>query len=305
MKLVVLSRSRRIPSTARLCEAAERRGHKIRVVNPAGVALLLGGPRPRVQYRSKLVSVPDVIVPRLSESTASHGMSVVDQFALRGAVTLNSARAIGQARNTARCLQALSSNGIEVPRTVLSQDPAQLKHLAARVGGVPVLVKLIDGRERHGVMVCESPQSLEAALEAVLGFGHHLVMQEYVRKAGRDLRVLVVGGAAVASVSRRPRPGRLSRSLRKNAKLEAVELSAETKGVAEAAARVCGLELCAVDLLETKDGRSKVYEVIASPALPELEEATSRDLATLVITHAETLLERHRRAAQPVGGENK
>ena len=51
-------------------------------------------------------------------------------------------------------------------------------------------------------------------------------------------------------------------------------------------ARVVGLEVCAVDLLELRGGGSMVYEVHSSPGLRELEEATNEDLAVPIVTRA-------------------
>jgi ribosomal protein S6--L-glutamate ligase len=58
---------------------------------------------------------------------------------------------------------------------------------------------------------------------------------------------------------------------------------------AERTARLVGLEVAAVDLLDVK-GRLKVFEVNSSPALPEMEAATGMDLATPIIERAEALI---------------
>ncbi len=292
MKLVVLSRSRTIPSTRRLVEAGKARGHQVRVLNPAQVSVHLDTRKSRLLYRGKVVRLPDVVIPRVGTSIASYGLAVVDQFAARGAIVMNGARAIELSRNPARCLQRLSAAGLNIPATVMSRDVGQLQSMVERVGGVPVLVKLLQGSERRGVMVCESRGSLEAALEAVLGLGHNIVLQEYVRKAQRDVRVFVVGGVALAAVVRVPRPGRLSRTLARFARLEPCKLTPSLRLAAESAAALCELEVCAVDLLQVRRQRAaKVFELNCSPALPEMEAATGVDLATAIIKRAEDLLE--------------
>jgi ribosomal protein S6--L-glutamate ligase len=172
---------------------------------------------------------------------------------------------------------------------VMARDAGDLKEMVGLVGGVPVLVKLLQGQEKHGVMVCESLQSLEAALEAILGLGHNLVVQQYVKKTGHDLRVLVIGGKAVAGVRRRPRVGRLSATLNRGARLEGITLSPAQREAAEGAARLVGLDVAAVDLLDVQ-GAPKVFEVNSSPALPELEAATGMDLADLIVAQAEQLV---------------
>jgi ribosomal protein S6--L-glutamate ligase len=295
MRLVLLSRSRTIPSTRRLAEAATARGHVVRVLNPANIALKLDGEHSKLLTRSRTIRTPDLVIPRIAASIANIGLPVVDQFALQGAAVMNTALAIGRSRNPARCLQHLASNGLSVPTTVMARDAGELKALVDDVGGVPVLVKLHSGSERRAVMVCESLQSLEAALEAVLGLGHQIVMQQYVKR-GHDLRVFVVGGQALAAVSRLPRPGRVSRTLNRFARLEAVPVAGALKTVAERAAQLCELEVCAVDMIEAK-GQLKVFEVNASPALPEMETATGVDLAQAIIVRAEFLV--NERAARP------
>src|SRR5207302_1196832 len=81
-------------------------------------------------------------------------------------------------------------DGIEVPATHMVHEAADLKRLSKSVGGYPLYVKILRGNERHGTMVAETPKSLLAALEAVLGLGHDLVLQQYL-KGGRELRVVV------------------------------------------------------------------------------------------------------------------
>jgi ribosomal protein S6--L-glutamate ligase len=288
MKLTLLSRSAAIPSSRRLVEAARARGHQVRVLNPVRVEMHLDGVSANLYYRQKKLFPGDVVIPRIGRSIATYGLAVLNQFAMRGVPQMNTAPAITRARNPMRALQLLSAHGIDIPATVMARDASDLKAMVSLVGGVPVLVKLLKGQDKGGVMVCESLQSLEATLEAILGLGHNLVVQEYVRRTGRDLRVMVVGGQAVAAVLRRPRVGRLAQTLLHGARLEAVTPSPDQCDAAVAAARLMGLEVAAVDMLEAK-GKTKVFEVNSSPALTEMEAATGVDLADLIVRRAEQL----------------
>lgn len=289
MKVTILSRSATIPSTRRLVEASRARGHQVRVLNPARVEMHLDGRAANVYYQRKPLAPGDVVIPRIAQSISNYGLAVVNQFAMCGVPQMNSAQAIAQARNQLRCLQLLSAHGIDIPATVMARDAHDLKSMVSLVGGVPVLVKLLKGQEKGGVMVCESLLSLEAALEAILGLGHNLVVQQYVRQTGRDVRVLVVGGQAVAAVWRKPKVGRLARTLLHGARLEPMELSVAQRTAAVAAVRLVGLEVAAVDLLDVK-GKPKIFEVNSSPALTEMETATGLDLAGLIIERAEALV---------------
>ena len=182
-----------------------------------------------------------------------------------GIPALNGAYGIAASRNKMRSLQMLSAAGVPVPRTVMASDPSGLKEMVRLVGGVPVLVKLLSTSGKTGVMICESLQSLEAALEAILGLGQNIVVQQYLKGAkGRDLRVLVVGGEVVAAMRRSAPPGRLSHSLRHGARFEPADLAPAYARAALRAARVLQLEVCAVDMLDVRGG-PRVFEVNSSP----------------------------------------
>ncbi len=305
MHLTVLSRSPSIYTTRRLVEAARARGVTARVVDPLDVEMGLGD-EPAVYWRRRRFPRTDVVVPRIGLSIHQFGLSVVNQLELMGIPVLNGAYGISASRNKMRSLQLLAAAGVRVPRTVMAADPSGLKEMVKLVGGVPVLVKLLSANEKSGAMICESLQSLEAALEAILGLGQNIVVQQYLRGAkGRDLRVLVVGGAVVAAMRRSPPVGRFSRNLRRGAQFERAELPAAYARVAVAAARVMRLEVCAVDMLDVR-GTPLVFEVNSSPSIREAETACGIDAAARIVDRAFAVAEagrpRRRPAAAPAGG---
>jgi ribosomal protein S6--L-glutamate ligase len=213
----------------------------------------------------------------------------VNQLQLAGIPVLNGAYGISASRNKMRSLQLLAAAGVRVPRTVMASDASGLKEMVRLVGGVPVLVKLLSTSEKSGVMICESLQSLEAALEAILGLGQNIVVQQYLKGAkGRDLRVLVVGGQVVAAMRRSPPVGRFARNLRRGAQFETVDLPPAYARAALDAARVLQLEVCAVDMLDVK-GAPRVFEVNSSPSIREPESACGVDAAGRIVERAEAL----------------
>lgn len=287
MNLTVLSRSPAIYTTRRLLEAGSARGHNARALDPLRCEMHLDGKRAHLFYERAEMPPCDVVVPRIASSIAAYGLSVLNGFELRGTPVVNGSAGIATARNKMRCLQMLAAHGIPIPSTVMASTASDLKAMVELVGGVPVLVKVLQGGERTGVMVCQSLQSMESTLEALLGLGHDLVIQQYaLDRRGRDIRTLVVGGEVVASARRRPKVDKLSRSLARGARLEKVQLGADFQRMAVEAARLVGLEVAAVDMLDLKDG-PRIFEVNASPGLKDLEQATGQDLATEVVALAE------------------
>jgi ribosomal protein S6--L-glutamate ligase len=260
----------------------------VRVLDPVRVEMHLAD-SPGAYYERKRLGRTDVVVPRIAPSVQAYGLAVVNHFEMLGIPTLNSAAGIAASRNKMRALQLLAAGGVQVPPTVMAANASDLKALVELVGGLPVLIKLLTPSERPLVMVCESLQSMEAALEAVLSMGHNLVVQRYVRrKRERDLRALVVGEKVIAWVERRPRPGRLLHTLARGAKLKSVKVPSALDQLAVKAARVVGLDIAAVDLLEAAAG-PMVFDVNSSPGLKDLERATGKDLALPIIGRAEEL----------------
>lgn len=290
MRLTILSRSATVPSTARLAKEARARGHKVTVLNPVKLELTFDRAGQDLFFEGKRAVVGDVVVPRLAGSIAAYGLAVVDQLAMRGAIVMNDARAIARSRNPMRCLQVLAASGIEIPPTHMVHEASDLARLSKSVGGYPLLVKILRGNERHSTMVAETKKSLQAALDAVLGLGHDLVLQQYL-KGGRDVRVVVLGGKAIAALQKKKR-----KNLRGKTKLTGTLLTPALSRPAERAAKALALELCTVDLLESA-GVAHVIEVNAVPALTELEKATRLNLAAMVVERAEALYEMSRRKA--------
>ena len=291
MHLTILSRKAGIYTTRRLAQAARLRGARVRVLDPVRVEMHLGE-APGAYYGRKRLGRTDVVVPRIAPSVQAYGLAVVNHFEMLGVPTLNRAAAIAASRNKMRALQLLLAGGVPVPPTVMAANASELKALVELVGGLPVLIKLLTPSERPLVMVCESLQSMEAALEAVLKMGHNLVVQRYVRRRReRDLRALVVGEKVVAWVERRPRAGRLLHTLARGAKLKAVRVPGALDELAVRAARVVGLDVAAVDLLEAASG-PMVFDVNSSPGLKGLEKATGQDLALPIVGRAEELVRR-------------
>lgn len=285
MRLTVLSRSAKLHTTRRLVEAARLLGHEARVIDPLEVELGLGGEAPTVTWKRRRFPATDVVIPRIGPSIHQYGLSVLKQLELLAVPLLNGSAAIAASRDKMRCLQLLASAGVAVPRTVMASGPAGLEELVKLVGGVPVLVKLLSADGKSGVMVCESLQSLEAALEAILGLGQNIVVQQYLEGGrGRELRALVVGGRVVAALRRQRRAGP-----QRGARLQAAELTPEQERMAVEAARVLDLQVCAVDMLDVKGG-PRVFEVNGSPSIREAEAACGVDVARLVVERAVALL---------------
>ena len=84
------------------------------------------------------------------------------------------------------------------------------------------------------------------------------------------MRVLIIGNKVVGAMKRQAQKGEFRSNLHRGGTASSIRLTAEERETARAAAKVLGLNVAGVDLLQTKDG-PKVLEVNSSPGLEGIE----------------------------------
>ncbi len=291
VRILILSRSRALYSTRRLVESAASAGHRALVVNPLDCWLLCGRGEPAV-FRGegrKRLGACDVAIPRVGGAAADYVLAVIDHLELLGVPLLNGATAIARARDKFRSLQFLAKHDVDVPRTIIARGPRHLENALRIVGGPPVVLKLIHGTQGNGVVLAETEEALESIVRTVWSLGHHILLQEYVAEShGRDIRALVVGNRVVAAMRRRARPGGFRSNIHRGGAGEGLRLPPRYERIAVEAARIMGLQLAGVDIVESRVG-PKVIEVNSSPGFEGLEKATGVDVAAAIVRGAVSL----------------
>ena len=291
MRIALLSRKPRLYSTSRLVEAAVARGHEIDVIDPIACVLVIARGTHRMIYRGEEVAGYDVVIPRIGASITDYGLAVLAHFERHGVPAVNSQQAIARSRDKLRALQSLSAHDINIPRTAMARDAEAIRAAVTAVGGVPVIIKLLQGTQGVGVMIADSAQAVESTLDTLWGLGQNIILQEFVAESrGRDLRAIVVGGELVGAMRRIARAGEFRSNLHRGGAGQAVELDGEAARIAVAAARELGLDVAGVDMLEARGG-PLVIEVNSSPGLRGIESATSVDVAERIIQHAERIVD--------------
>lgn len=294
--LAVLSRKKTLYSTRRLLEAAKARGFATRVIDVLRCNLVLDSGNPRLFHKGKEVRAMAVAVPRIGASVTAVGLQVSRQLEAMGVPLVNGAAAIARSRDKLAALQQLAASGVRIPRTVLARGGGDVKELVAQVGGLPAILKLIQGTQGVGVMIAHSEAEVVSILATLWDLGQEILLQEFVAEArGRDLRALVVGDRVVGAMRREARQGEFRSNLHRGGFGVAVRLERAYEEAAVRAARVLGLSVAGVDLLES-DAGPKVMELNSSPGFEGLERATGLDIAAEIIAEAARLAEGARRA---------
>src|SRR5438874_1772812 len=293
--LAVLSRKRSLYSTRRLVEAARAHGMRTRILDVLACNLVLERGRPRVFVAGEELSEVAVAIPRIGASVTAAGLAVVRQLEAQGVPVVNGAAGIANSRDKLRALQLLAEAGIDMPRTVLARGGGDIKELVAHVGGLPAILKLIQGTQGVGVMIAHSEPEVESILSTLWDLGQEILLQEFIAESrGRDVRALVVGDRVVGAMRREAKQGEFRSNIHRGAEGTPIDLPPAYAQAAVRAARVLGLDVAGVDLLEAKSG-PKVLEVNSSPGFEGLELATRLDIAGAIADHAARLAMRPRR----------
>ena len=292
MKIGILSRGPQNHSTLSISEAARNAGHTAEVLDPFGFYLHIGGTGNRVTYHGKPVADIDVLLPRLSRTTAGYGEEVIAHFEWMGIPVVNRSKAIAAARHKFRSLRILAQHGLPIPPSLTVGSAAFLENAVADIGEYPFILKPFYGTHGRGVMLLDTPTSLTSAVDALCDLHHDYVIQSFVKEAGGvDIRVLVVDGEAIAAMKRSAPPGEFRANIHKGASGGAVVLPEEYTHLAIRAAAALGLEIAGVDLLKTNEG-PVVLEVNPSPGFEELQSVTGINIAAAIIEFATKFAQR-------------
>ncbi len=287
MKIVILSRRRNLYSTRRLVEAAEKRGHDVRVVDPLRCYMNLKAGRPTIYFKGEDLSGFDAVIPRIGASITFYGTAVVRQFEMMGVYCLNESQSITRARDKLRSMQLMSREGIGLPVTGFAHSPDDTDGLIRLIGEPPLIIKLLEGTQGKGVVLAETRKAAESVIDAFRNLDAYFLVQEFIEEAkGADLRCFVVGNKVVAAMMRQAKEGEFRSNLHRGGKATQVPLSSEECKAALRAAEIVGLDVAGVDLVRGNRG-PLVLEVNSSPGLEGIEKSTSLDVAGMIIEHIE------------------
>jgi ribosomal protein S6--L-glutamate ligase len=287
MRIVILSRQPALYSTRVLREAAEKRGHEVRVLDTLQFDIRVSRQNPELFYQGEPVQGVDAVIPRIGASITIFGLAVVRQFEMKGVYCVNESQAIARSRDKLRSLQILSRHDIGLPPTVYTRQAEHVPACIDQVDGPPVVVKLLQGTQGIGVVLAETAVAAGSVIEAFHGLDQNILIQKFIHEAnGADIRALVVGRKVVAAMRRQAVAGEFRSNIHRGGKARGIKLPVEYRKTALGAARVLGLRVAGVDMIESKEG-PMVMEVNSSPGLEGIEKATGVNAAAAIIEHLE------------------
>jgi len=287
MKIAILSRNAKLYSTSRLVQAAQERGHEVRVLDALRCYMSIASHRPEIHYKGEALTGFDAVIPRIGASITTYGTAVLRQFEMMGVYPLNESVAISRSRDKLRASQLLARKGIGLPVTGFANKPDDIEDLLKMVGGAPLVIKLLSGTQGIGVVLAETQKAAESVVESFFGLHVSVLVQEFIKEAGgSDLRCFVIGDKVVAAMKRQGKEGEFRSNLHRGGTASLIRLTPEERSTAVRSANIMGLNVCGVDLLRSNHG-PVVMEVNSSPGLQGIEQATEKDVAGMIVQFLE------------------
>lgn len=180
----------------------------------------------------------------------------------------------------------VQSAGVATPATVYlaSADSGMLRRQAERLGGFPVVVKVLGRSSGVGVMLAESMASLKSIVDFVLAQGHNPLLCQFIADA-LHWRVIVLGGRAIASYRNKRVPDDFrSTGSNRREDFDAVPPS-QVVEAAVRATRGSGLEFAGVDVLEDPDGKAWFLEANFPTYYPQAQLYGGVDIAGQMVDY--------------------
>ena len=285
-RLGILSQDIRLYSTSRLYESAKNRGHDTEVVSYLRCYMNIAKAKPRIFFQGRQMNF-DVVIPRIAATWTFYGAAVVRQFELMGALSANSSASISRSRDKLRALQLIGNSGVEMPVTGYVHLSRDIESVLNTVGQPPYVIKLLEGTQGRGVVLTETMEAAISAIETMKKIDANILIQEFISESkGEDIRAIVVGDKVVASMKRKAKPGEFRSNVHLGGSVENYELNDLEKENAVKAAKVLGLSVAGVDLIQSNRG-PLVLEVNSSPGLEGIEKASGIDVADKIIEYLE------------------
>lgn len=288
MKIAVLSHNSNAYTRRRFTEAAKKRGHDMRFIHISYCYMNISTTSPTVYYgNAETFETLDAIIPRIKPNHTVYGTGVLRQFELMNVYTLNSSIAITWSRDKLRTMQILARKNLPLLITGFADSPEETEKLIELVGGVPLIVRLLEGTQGRGTVLAETHQAAVSVINAFKQLKTNILIQEFIKEAnGMDIRCMVVGNQVIAAIERNAPNVEVHAAHHTALTITPIQITDAEKKIAIRAAKSMKLNLASVDLIRSKRG-PLVLDIECSPSIELFEKITDADITGHIIEFIE------------------
>ncbi|MEM0027763.1 MAG: lysine biosynthesis protein LysX [Ignisphaera sp.] len=225
----------------------------------------------------------------------SHSIALNSTIALEslGVRVINNSMSMSIAMNKLWTLSILSRYGIKTPRTLVAfSDEACSKY--AQLLGYPIVLKPIDGSWGRLIAMARDEEELRAILEHRSYIPNpsmkvHM-LQEFVNKPNRDIRIFVVGDEVPVAIYRVS--NHWITNTARGGKAEPAKIDDELRELVLKVAKLIGVEIAGIDVFEDRDRGYIVNEINAVPEFKNTVAATGYKLHLKIMEYVKSQLKK-------------
>ncbi|KYH36204.1 MAG: 30S ribosomal protein S6 modification protein RimK [Candidatus Bathyarchaeota archaeon B23] len=288
MRLLILYGRYPSPNSLELAEVAERRGHQVLAGSVIDVSSQVSNGGSRFWLRNVEVTDYEVCLLRSfgpgSCEQLTRRISLIEHMELSGIRVMNPCYPFRRARDKYATQYILA--GAPIAETYTTEDLGTAYRWAGRLR--TCIYKPILGHMGRGSMKFDDPDLAYNALKSLTRIGEPLILQEYLQKPGRDVRVFVVGEEVVGAAYKYGPPGSWKTNVAQGGRMVAEEVPGEILELGVKAVKALGLDYAGVDVAESERG-PVILEVNGAPGWQALKRATGVDIAGRIIEYVEGL----------------
>lgn len=286
-----------VPEVFRFQEVARQEGIDLEVLQPREFDLVVDRSAGwSAIYQGRELKRPDAIIARTGSETSYFTLAVLRHFERQGVMMVNGPAAVEAVGDKLHTMQILSEAGLPIPRTILGKFPVDVD-LVERTLGFPVVVKTLKSTRGAGVLLCDNRAQFNDLASLLDGAkpGADFLFQEYIAAShGRDLRVLVVDGRAIAAMERHATDGGFKANISLGGAAQPYALTPAVEELAVRVAKALNLDVAGVDILFDGDD-FRICEANSSPGFQGLEKASGVNVPAIIYASLRTRLARKMR----------
>lgn len=285
----------------RLKEAGEEKGHDVKILDLKRCSLSVCTTKPEVYYDGISISNDfDIIIPRVDTDQTKYGLTILKQFEAMHILTTDRPHSLQLGRDKLRCVQRLLREKVPFPSTGFAHSTEDYDNIIKTVGGVPLIIKLVEGTEGVGVFLADDMKHAVNLLKTFSQLSVPLIVQKFIEEsAGTDIRVFVIGGEIVASMQRQSQDGDFRANVALGGDTHNVVLTEEEKDIAITAAKAIKINIAGVDIIRSNNG-PLVIEINVSPGFSGLEDVSGENVAGRIIDFAVNMVEQNQKKRTPL-----
>jgi RimK family alpha-L-glutamate ligase len=173
----------------------------------------------------------------------------------------------------------LEENGVQVPRTAVTESVEEALKAFDALGG-DVVVKPLFGSRGMGATRVQDVEVASTIFSSITFYHGVIYLQEFVPHGFSDIRAFVIGDRVVAAMRRVANGWKTNYS--QGARPEPLNLDSALKEVAVKSAKLAECKIAGVDIIESSRG-ALVVDVNSQPAWKGLQSVTRANIADEIV----------------------